>query len=289
MADMTSLTPVARSASISGSGSGVLGQLLGRIGMGIWLGISYGYMLFAAVFVIYISFLSDPLQIPSDFTLRWYQEAFGWDSFLLSLTVSVIIGLIVTIVACVIGTLGALALHRYVFRGRPALSSLFMAPLALPQLILAIGIVILFTRIATTFGFRLTATLLGLVLSHVVVATPWVIRTVGAVLATMEPHLEEAAQSLGASPVRAFFLVTLPILYRGMVGGAIFAFISSFGNLDLSLMIYPPSLQPLPVMLYDQVRATPDFRIAAVSVLTMIIIGGGITIADRVAGLDKAL
>jgi putative spermidine/putrescine transport system permease protein len=221
--------------------------------------------------------------------LRWFGEALGWSSFRASLTTSIVVALVVTLLACVMGTAAAVAIARYRFPGSRTLQSLFMAPLALPQLILAIGMIILFSRLAAIIGVRLTATLPGLIVSHLVVAVPWTIRTVGAVMATLDPHMEEMAQSLGASPVRAFFLVTLPLLYRGMVAGAIFAFIISFGNLELSLMVYPPALQPLPVMLYDQVRATPDLRIPAVSVLTMLIVGTGIALADRLGGLDKAL
>jgi putative spermidine/putrescine transport system permease protein len=265
------------------------GWLLGRLGLGVWLAISYCYILFVVVFVIAISFMADPTEIPSTFTLHWYADAFAWDGFLLSFSVSVLIGIFVTIIACIVGACAALAVVRYRFPGRQILAAVFMAPLALPQIILAIGLVILFTRLATVTGFRLTATLLGLVISHVVVATPWTIRTVSSVLATMDIHLEEAAQSLGASPRQAFLLVTLPVIYRGMVAGAIFAFITSFGALDLSIMVYPPSLQPLPVMLYNEVLSTPDYRIPAVSVITMIIVGGGIVLADRIAGLDKAL
>lgn len=264
-------------------------RLLGRIGVVLWLGMTYSYILFAAVFVVYLALQTDPLALPSPLTLKWFEEAANWSSFRSSLTTSVVVGLVVTILACLIGTAAAVAIARFRFPGSRLLQSLFMAPLALPQLILAIGMVILFSRLAGLTGFRLTATLPGLIVSHLVVAVPWTIRTVGAVLATLDPHMEEMAQSLGASPFRAFFLVTLPLLYRGMVAGAIFAFIISFGNLELSLMVYPPSLQPLPVMLYDQVRATPDLRIPAVAVLTMLIVGTGITIADWLGGLDKAL
>lgn len=262
---------------------------LGRLGVGLWLVFSYSYILFAAVFVIFLSLMSDPLNIPSPLTVRWFGEALNWPAFRGALTISVVVALVVTVLACLIGTCAAVAITRYRFPGSRALQSLFMAPLALPQLILAIGLIILFSRLAAAVGVRLTATLPGLIISHLVVAMPWTVRTVGAVLVTLEPHIEEMAQSLGASPVRAFFLVTLPLLYRGMVAGAIFAFIISFGNLELSLMVYPPSLQPLPVLLYDQVRATPDLRIPAVSVLTMVIVGVGVALADRIGGLDKAL
>jgi len=263
--------------------------VVGRTGVAVWLILTYAYILFAAVFVVLLSLQSDPLAVPSPLTLRWFGEALGWSAFRTSLTTSVVVALVVTALACLVGTTAAVAIARYRFPGSRALQSIFMAPLALPQLILAIGLVILFSRLVGLTGVRLTATVPGLIISHLVVAVPWTIRTVGAVLGTLDPHLEEMAQSLGAGPVRAFFLVTLPLLYRGMVAGAIFAFIISFGNLELSLMVYPPSLQPLPILLYDQVRATPDLRIPAVSVLTMLIIGVGIALADRIAGLDKAL
>lgn len=266
-----------------------LARLLGRAGIAVWLALTYAYILFAAVFVILLSLQSDLLAVPSALTLRWFGEALVWSAFRTSLTTSIVVALVVTLLACLIGTAAAVALARYRFPGSRALQSIFMAPLALPQLILAIGMIILFSRLVGILGVRLTATLPGLIVSHLVVAVPWTIRTVGAVLSTLDPHMEEMAQSLGASPLRAFFLVTLPLLYRGMVAGAIFAFIISFGNLELSLMVYPPSFPPLPVMLYDQVRATPDPRIPAVSVLTMLIIGTGIALADRIGGLDKAL
>lgn len=287
---MASQSRVASGTTVVRSGgASTAAWILARIGLGIWLVISYCYLLFAVVFVILLSFMSDPLQVPSAFTLNWYAETFAWDGFLLSFTVSVLIAIVVTFLACIIGAMAAVAVVRYRFPGRQIIASFLMAPLALPQMILAIGLVILFTRLATATGFRLTASLPGLIVSHLVVATPWTIRTVSAVLATMDSNLEEAAQSLGASPRQAFVFVTLPVLNRGMVAGAIFAFITSFGALDLSLMVYPPSLQPLPVLLYNEVLSTPDFRLASVSVITMLVVGGGIVLADRIAGIDKAL
>jgi putative spermidine/putrescine transport system permease protein len=287
------MAELTRAATVYAAGRNRAAELakavLSGAGVAAWLVLTYAYILFAAVFVILLSLQSDMLAIPSPLTLRWFGEALNWPAFRTALTTSIVVALVVTALACVIGTMAAVAIARYRFPGSRALQSIFMAPLALPQLILAIGLVILFSRLVGIIGIRLTATLPGLIISHLVVAVPWMIRTVGAVLATLDPHLEEMAQSLGASPARAFFLVTLPSLYRGMVAGAIFAFIISFGNLELSLMVYPPSLQPLPILLYDQVRATPDLRIPAVSVLTMLIIGVGIALADRIAGLDKAL
>jgi putative spermidine/putrescine transport system permease protein len=129
----------------------------------------------------------------------------------------------------------------------------------------------------------------GLLIAHVLVSAPWVIRTVSAVLEQTDRAIEDAAQSLGASPWRTFFAVTLPAILPGIVGGFVFAFIISFGNFELSLMVSQPSFEPLPIRIYHYLTEKSDPAVAAVSALVVVFVALATWIIDRLIGLQNIL
>jgi putative spermidine/putrescine transport system permease protein len=214
---------------------------------------------------------------PSGLTLRWFEAFFASEPFVSSLfRVSLVVGLLAAAIATLIGTAAAVAIVRFRFLGREALETFFLTPLLVPQILLGAALYLFYARLAVTASIW---TLLG---GHLVICTPYVIRSVTAGLVGMDPKLEEAAMSLGATRPQAFFKVTLPLLRSSLLSGAIFAFIISFSDINLALFLSGPQSTSLPVHLFSQLQWQGDPTIAAASALQIGIIGTLILVVQRV-------
>jgi len=201
---------------------------------------------------------------PQGLTLKWYQAALNDQRYLTAVMVSLRIAVASALIACVIGIASAYALTRYEFPGRRLLEALFLSPLILPSLVLAVGLTLFFARTGLLTGpWRLIA-------AHVVVCTPYVLRVSLPVLRRFDRSLEEAARNLGATPFQTFFLVVLPVVRPGIVAGTVLAFITSFDELVLALFLAEPGTPTLPVTIYSAVQLGFDPSVAAVSGLLII-------------------
>src|SRR5690606_35011441 len=156
------------------------------------------------------------------------------------------LAVVVTIIATVVGTLAAMYIVRYSRRFRAGLQLLMISPLPVPSILTGIALLIFFY--ATDLG---TGSFTNLVIGHTLVCLPYVFLTVSTVLVGFDRSLEEAARSLGAGPLTTFFRVTLPILKSAIVSGAVFAFIISFDEFSISLLLSGVGSTPLPVQLFD--------------------------------------
>jgi putative spermidine/putrescine transport system permease protein len=139
-----------------------------------------------------------------------------------------------------------------------------MVPIVTPSIVIATSVYISFLQ------WRLVGTLAGYVLAHAAIATPFVIVSVTSALGSFDPRLLRAAASLGASPYRAFRTVTMPLIGRGILTGAILAFVTSFDEVVIALFIRSPSFQTLPVQMYNSVTVEIDPTVAASSSLIVI-------------------
>jgi putative spermidine/putrescine transport system permease protein len=182
---------------------------------------------------------------PEGFTLRWYREALGKREFLESFYLSLGIAAVTAMLASVLGTPVAIALARHRFAGRALVNAFFMSPLILPTVVIGIALLQFYNRIG------IGATAGSVILGHVIITTPYAIRLVVASLTGLDPSVERAARSLGASPFRAFLAVTLPLIVPGIMAGALFAFITSFDNVTLSVFLATPRMVTLPVRIYN--------------------------------------
>lgn len=200
---------------------------------------------------------------PKGFSLRWYENFFTNASWLKALGATLQVAVITMIVATVIGVMAAIGLSKTRFRGKALLENYFLTPLIVPGIVIAVGLYSLFLR------FNLLGTLPGFVLAHTVIALPLVIINVMASLQGVDPRLEQASASLGAGPLQTFFSITLPLIVPGVTAGALFAFVTSFDEIILSLFIQSPQLQTLPVKIYLSVTQTNDPTVAAVAVIAM--------------------
>jgi putative spermidine/putrescine transport system permease protein len=182
---------------------------------------------------------------PQGFTLRWYGVALARQEFLDSFLLSLGVGLVTAALATILGAPVAVGLVRHRFPGRDGVNAFFMSPLILPTVVIGIALLQFYSQI------RLAATPASLVLGHVIVTTPYAIRLIAASLTGLDPSIERAARNLGAPPIRAFRLTTLPLIRPGLMAGAIFAFITSFDNVTISIFLATPRMVTLPVRIYN--------------------------------------
>jgi len=201
---------------------------------------------------------------PQGWSLRWYENFFTDSSWLEALGNTVQIALLTTALATSLGVLAALGLSKLKFKGKGLLENYFLMPMIVPGIVIAIGLYSMFLRLG------LLGTIAGFVFAHTVLALPLVIINVMASLQGVDPRFEQAAASLGASRARTFFSVTLPLIIPGVTAGALFAFVTSFDEIILSLFIQDPFLQTLPVKIFSTITQTTDPTVAAVAVITML-------------------
>ena len=201
---------------------------------------------------------------PKGFSTRWYENFFTDPNWMKALFSSLQVAVLTMVIATSVGVLASLGLSKVKFRGKSLLEGYFLLPLIVPGIVLAVGLYSLFLRM------DLLGTLPGFVLAHTIVSMPLVITNVMASLQGLDPRLEQAAASLGAGRVQTFFSITLPLIAPGVTAGALFAFVTSFDEVILSLFIQSPSLQTLPVKIFNSVTQSNDPTVAAVAVITML-------------------
>lgn len=248
----------------------------------------YAFLLASPAIVAYTSFqTSVALDWPPAWTVRWYARAAAEGRFAAGLEISLLVATIATMAALLIGVPAAYAIVRRDVPGRRWIEAIVLAPLTLPALVLAIGLLMFLVSIVQPLtGVTLVGTPIPLLLAHVVIAVPWVIRTVAASLASTDPSLEDAARGLGASPMAAFWLVTLPTIRSGVMAAAVFAFIVSFGNFALSLFFTGGRVVTLPVAIFEYVDQFQDPTVAAISTLVIVFTSILVAVAAHLAGGD---
>lgn len=207
---------------------------------------------------------------PTGFTLNWYQEFMKSEEYQRSLVISLKVALTAAGLGLLAGIPAAFALDRYKFFGNGVLQSLFLSPLMLPQIIWAIGLVQFFS--AWKIGEQnILGSFLGLVLAHTVIILPYVIRMVMTSLKYVEADLESAAMSLGATPIRTFFEVTVPIILPGVIVGGVFGFMVSFTDVVVSSFVAGTRYITFPVRMYSEIR-TEGLDPLAVAVSATIVV-----------------
>ena len=201
---------------------------------------------------------------PVGFTWHLYANFFTSSTWLLALGNSVLVAVLTAIVATVLGTAAALGLHQLTGLAARVVRTLMMVPLVAPAIVIATAVYI------TYLQWRMTGTLAGFVLAHAAISLPFVVVSVSAALSGFDPLLLRASASLGATPVRTFIRITAPLISRGIVTGAIFAFVTSFDEVVIAVFIHSPTFQTLPVQMYNSVTVEIDPTIAASSSLVVV-------------------
>ena len=212
---------------------------------------------------------------PQGFTLQWYQAILTSPVWVQAMTRSLIVGLGAAFLSMLIGTPAAFLLVRSAMRGKGAILAFALSPIVVPRMIIAVGMFYFFAQIG------LVGSVLGLILAHTVVAVPYVVVTMTAVLRNYDTRLDLAAQSLGARPLATLRHVTLPVLGAGVLSSFLFAFATSFDELTIALFTSGGLNATLPKQFWDEVTLQVSPAIAAVSTLLFLFITGLIVIAER--------
>src|SRR3970040_751287 len=198
---------------------------------------------------------------PEGFSLRWYEKMVTDPQWSTGFVNSAQVPSLTAVLATVLGTLAALGTVRGRFPGKSAVNALVLSPLIVPVIIIAIGMFSLFVR------WKITGSIVGLVLAHTALAVPFVVINVATSLRTIDRNLELAAMNLGADPLRTFRRVTLPLILPGGLAGGLFAFIPSWGEVVVSILLTPARFRTLPVEMCEQVRQVVDAPVAVVASL----------------------
>jgi putative spermidine/putrescine transport system permease protein len=243
------------------------------------------FMLAPLVVVCVVAFTPEnTLTLPTtQLSLRWFRAVFAHPDFVQSFKNSLALALLSATLATAIAVPAGLAIGRHEFRGREFLNALFLSPLIIPHLVLGVALLRTFSLIGATGSFG------WLVLAHVVIVTPYVLRLVLAAVAGSDRSAEQAAQSLGAGPLTVFRRVTLPMILPGVTGGWLLAFINSFDEVTMSIFVTAPSTVTLPVRMYMYATESIDPLMAAVSALMVALTAVAMLVLDRIYGLDRIL
>lgn len=235
-----------------------------------------GFLCLPSLFVIPVSFTSGTFIEfpPQGFSLRWYQTYLGSGGWVNATIRSFIVAGLTAVVSTVLGSAAAFVLVRQRLFGRIAILSLILAPLVLPRLIIAVALFYLYARLG------LIGTILGLVLGHTVLAVPYVVITVMAVLKTYDERLDQAAWSLGASKLRTLYHITLPQIRGGVIAGFLFAFITSFDDLTVALFVTGGSTSTLPRQMWNDLLLQVNPTLAAVSTVILVFVTGFVIAAE---------
>jgi putative spermidine/putrescine transport system permease protein len=217
------------------------------------------------------------------FSWRWFERALNYEDFQTGFVHSVFVAAIASTLSVLIGSMAAYAMDRYSFRGKATLEALLLAPLAIPHFTIGLGALILAAQLGQSRGWPVV------ILAHIVLVLPFVLRSLYVSLKNIDPRLELAALSLGARPGRVIWTVTLPALAPGLAGGWLFAAILSFNEFTASLFVTSQRTQTLPVAMYNYVREYADPSMAAISALYILLTTILLVIANRFLGLGRIL
>jgi putative spermidine/putrescine transport system permease protein len=264
---------------------------VGRFAYRLVVALVFAFMLMPVVFVAWVSFFANEIVTfpPQGYTLSWYTRAWANRSFTDGFLTSIQVGLFSMVAGLILGIPASFAIVRGRFPGREALNALMLSPLVVPGVVAGTAIYIYFVQLEIWTEVRFIATLPGLVAAHVMLTIPWTVRLISASLVGVDRSIEEAAMNLGARPLTTFLRITLPMIRPGVVAAAIFSFIASFTDLEMTLFLIGPGRSTLQIALLQYLEWKFDPSVAAVSFVQVTIIGLGLLITDRFVKLSKVV
>lgn len=244
----------------------------------------YAFMFLPIAIVVLVSLNAEPYLTlpPESFSLRWYRAVFTKD-WLPPLTYSLGIAVVAALASGLLGGMGAFAIARYRFRGRASLQAFLMSPLAIPSIITGVAIL----QFVTMINFQGLLGTPALVVGHIVVTLPFTVRMIGISLFNFDQKVEQAAQNLGARPRQVLWHITLPLMKPGIFAGMTFAFIISFNNVPVSLFLVRPGATTLPIEILNYLQYRLDPTLAAVNMVSLVIVLVLVAIAERLGGFTK--
>jgi putative spermidine/putrescine transport system permease protein len=274
----------------------MLGRSWRQLGLDAAALVSLGFILVPLVFVTWLAFFKQeiPSFPPEGYTLHWFSAILTQKAIIDGFVTSFEVGIAATFIGLVLGVPAALGLVRHTAWWSGAASAFLLMPLVMPAIVLGTAIYVAQVEaeiLIYGFGFEtpVIGTIGGLMAAHALIVIPWVVRLVTASLAGFDRSIEEAAQNLGATPFTTLRRVTLPVIRPGIVAAALFAFVISFSNLELSLFLVGAGRTTLPIAILQYLEWKIDPTIAAASVVQIAIIAAAMLITDRFVKLTQVI
>jgi spermidine/putrescine transport system permease protein len=248
-----------------------------------WTVFVYIFMFLPVAVVVLLSFNASQFgSFPmTGLSFRWFVELWENEAILRAFRTSIILGLLTALISTTLGVLASLALVRYRVPGANAISTLLIAPILVPEVVLAVALLLFLNFLGLHKSFAL------LLFGHVIFTLPFVILVVQARLVSIRRDVEEAAMSLGASPVQTFFQITLPLMLPAVLAGALFAFTISFDDITGTLFWKPGGVETVPTQIFAMLRNSISPEINALGTVMIVMTVGlpllGAAIARQLA------
>jgi putative spermidine/putrescine transport system permease protein len=232
------------------------------------------FLMLPIIVIVPLSFNAEPFFTftegmlaldPDAYSLRWYSEIFSDQKWTLAIRNSFVVGIAAAAVATVLGTVAAVGLASPWMPFKRLITALLLSPMIVPLIIIAAGMFFFYTQ------FNLVGTYTGLIIAHAALGVPFVIITVTATLSGFDRSLFSAGLSLGASPVKVFWDVVIPLIRPGVISGALFAFVTSFDEVVLVLFLAGPEQRTIPRQMFSGLREQINPTILAVATLLVVL------------------
>jgi putative spermidine/putrescine transport system permease protein len=224
---------------------------------------------------------------PHNLTLHWYGAI--PPKYWQGLKVSVVLAAIVAPLAATLGLRAAFGLVRGKIVAEEAVRAFFRLPVQIPLVVTGVVFLQFYYYVTAVTGANPAQGLLGLVLAHLFIAVPYCVGAISAVMTRLDVALEDAAESLGATPWTTFWQVTFPALRPGVVAGLLYAFIMSFGDVPISIFLVNGDTMTFPVQLFQDLQADFDTGMLAISTIVVVVSLVLILALQKIAGLDLVL
>lgn len=251
-----------------------LWQKLGMTGVKLIAWLVLLFLILPILVIIPLSFNAEPYFTftdgmlaldPQAYSLKWYQEIWHDDKWLLAIKNSFYIGFMATLIATVLGTTAAIGLSSGQLPLQRMIMALLLSPMIVPLIITAAGMFFFYSQLDIAGSY------LGVILAHAALGTPFVVITVNAALSGFDYSLVRASLGLGAKPVYTFFKVIMPLIRPGVISGALFAFVTSFDEVIVVLFLAGPEQRTIPRQMFSGLREEINPTILAVATLLVLI------------------
>lgn len=251
-----------------------LWQKLGLTGVKLTAWLVLLFLILPILVIVPLSFNAEPYFTftdgmlaldPEAYSLKWYQEIWHEEKWLLAFKNSFYIGFMATLIATVLGTTAAIGLSSGQMPLQRMLMALLLSPMIVPLIITAAGMFFFYSQLDIAGSY------LGVILAHAALGTPFVVITVNAALSGFDYSLVRASLGLGAKPVYTFFKVIMPLIRPGVISGALFAFVTSFDEVIVVLFLAGPEQRTIPRQMFSGLREEINPTILAVATLLVLI------------------
>lgn len=222
------------------------------------------------IVVVVYSFNASKYSNWAGFSLQWYEKLFRNSQILRSLSNSLILAFSSCGLSILIGTAGAVGMARSRFRTQGLLENVSMIPMMMPEIILGMAYLAFFSIIRIPFG------MLTLIIAHTTFCIPYIFINVQSRLVGLDPAYVEAARDLGASPTRAFYDVTLPLITPAILSGALLSFAMSMDDVVISFFVTGTTSNTLPLQVYSMLKMGVTPEVNALCTLMLLVVFGGI-------------